>query len=157
MLQDKKRKAEVVEDSDRKRQRCRQETITVHSPQPTTIENSPSTMNIPHESMLAVSIMDGTMASRQHSSCVPEVNVAPMSDPASQSSKTVIPSKRCNPFGGGGPRKRNKTERYVDVRIYAQRRDLEHTHEIQCALTADGGLDLATLSQELNLERCQAS
>jgi hypothetical protein len=158
VLQGKKRTAEVVEDRDRKRQRCSQETITVHPPQPTTIENSPSTMNIPHESMLAVSIMDDTtMVSRQHSTRVPEVNVAPMSDPTSQSSKAVIPSKRCNPFGGGGPRKRNKTERYVDVRIYAQRRDLEHTHEIQCALTADGGLDLATLSRELNLERCQVS
>jgi hypothetical protein len=121
-MQDKKRTAEVVEDTEnggRKRQRCSKESITIHSPQPTTVED--------------------------------------LSDLASQSSEIAIPSKRRNPFGGGGPRKKNKTERYVDVRIYAQRRDLKHIHEIQCALTPDGGLDLGSLSQNLNLKGCQAS
>jgi hypothetical protein len=115
-------------------------------------------MDIPHESTPSVSIrMDTTMASGQHSMRIPDVNVTPMSDPASQSSKIAIPSKRRNPFGEGGPRKRNKSEIYVDVRIYAQQKALQHTHEIQCALTPDGGLDLGRLSQELNLEGCQAS
>jgi len=159
-MKDKKRTVEVVEDTEnrgRKRQRRSEETITVHSP---ITEHSPNTMNIPHESTLSVSIrMDDStiLASRQHSMHTPDVNVAPMSDPASQSLNIAIPSKRRNPFGEGGLRKKNKTERYVDVRIYAQRRDLEYTHEIQCALTPDGGLNLVSLSQELNLEQCQAS
>ena len=136
-MQEKKRAAEAAEDMEnrgRKRQRRSEETIT----------------NIPHESTHSVSIrMDDTnRASRQHS----------MSDPVSQPSKSAIPSKRRNPFGRGGPRKKNKTgEGYVDVRIYAQRRDLVHTHEIQCALTPDGGLDLVNLSKKLNSERCEAS
>jgi len=159
-MQDKKQTVEVVEDTEnrgRKRQRRSEETIMVHS---LIIEHSPSTMNILHESTLLASIrMDDTtiLASRQHSMHIPDVNVAPMSDPASQSLNIAIPSKRRNPFGGGGLRKKNKTEQYVDVRIYAQRRDLEHTHEIQCALTPDGGLNLVSLSREMNLEWCQAS
>jgi hypothetical protein len=161
-MQDKKRTAEVVEDTEnrgRKRQRRSEETITVHSPQPTIIEHSSSTMNIPHEPTLSVSIRldDTILASRQHSMHIPDVNVALMSAPASESLNIAIPSKRRNPFGGGGLRKKNKTERYVDVRVYAQRRDLVHIHEIQCALTPDGGLNLVSLSRELNLDRCQAS
>lgn len=88
---------------------------------------------------------------------IPDMSVAPMSDPASQSSKIAIPSKRRNPFSGGGPRKKNKIERYVGVRIYAQERDIVHTHETQCALTSDGCLDLETVSQKLHLKGCQAS
>lgn len=162
-MQDKKRTAEDVKDTEnrgRKRQRRSEESIAVHSPQPATTEHSQSTMNAPHESTLSVSLQMSdttTPASRQHFMHIPDVNVAPMSGPTSQSSAIAIPSKRPNPFGGGGLRKKNKTERYVDVRIYAQRRDLRHTHEIQCALTPDGGLDLASLSQELNLKGCQAS
>lgn len=87
---------------------------------------------------------------------ISDMNVTPMSDTISQSSK-IAPSKRRNPFGEGGLRKRTKTKRYVDVRIYAQPRDIQHTREIKCALTPDGGLDLASLSQELNLKGCQAS
>ena len=136
-MQEKKRAAEVAEDTEnrgRKRQRRSEETIT----------------NIPHESTPSVSIRmdDATMASRQHS----------MSDPVPQPSKIVIPSKRRNPFGGGGLRKKNKTaEGYVGMRIYAQRRDLVCTHEIQCALMPDGALDLVNLSKKLNLERCEVS
>lgn len=160
-MQNKKRTAEVVEDTEnrgRKRQCRSEESITIHSPQPTTVEQSPSTMSIIHESMPSVDIrMDNaTLASGQHSMRIPDVNVNHTLDPASQSSKIAIPSKRRNPFGGE-PRKKNKTARYVDVRIYAQRRDLGHTHEIRCALTPDGGLDLGSLSQRLNLKGCQAS
>lgn len=162
-MQDKKRTAEVIEDTENrghKRQRRSEETIMVHSPQPMVIEHSPSPMNIPHESTPSVSIqMNDTtvLASGQHSIHIPDTNVAPILDPAPQSSKIAIPSKRRNPFSEGGLKKRNKTGRYVDVRIYAQRRDLEHTHEIRCTLMPDGGLDLVSLSQELNLKGCQAS
>lgn len=45
----------------------------------------------------------------------------------------------------------------MNVRIYAEPKDLEHTHEIQCALTPDGRLDLVSLSQKMNLTMCQAS
>jgi hypothetical protein len=61
-----------------------------------------------------------TLAPGQHSMPISDANVAPMPDSASQLSEIAIPSKRRNPFGGGGLRKKNKTERYVDVRIYAQ-------------------------------------
>jgi len=158
-MKDKKRTVEVVEDTEnrgRKRQRRSEETITVHSP---ITEHSPNTMNIPHESTLSVSIRmdDTTMALGHHSMRIPDVNVTPMSDPTSQSSKIAIPCKRHNPFDEGGLNKKNKTKRYVDVRIYAQRTDLIHTCEIQCALTPDGGLDLGSLSQEFKLKECQAS
>ena len=55
------------------------------------------------------------------------------------------------------PRKKRKTEHYVVVRIYDQRKDLEHTDEIECALMPDGELDLAGLSERLNVKGCQAS
>ena len=84
-----------------------------------------------------------------------DVNDAPTLGPAFRLLKTAIPSKRRNPFGEGKPRKRSKTERYVNVRIYAQPKDLEPTHEIQWALTPDGGLDLAGLSHKLKLKGCQ--
>jgi hypothetical protein len=160
-MKGKKRTAVVVEDTEnRGRKRQREEPITVHSPQPTTVEHSLGTMNTPHESTLPVSIqMDDitTLASRQHSMRIPDVNVVLMSDPATGSSKIAIPSKRRNPFGGGGLRKKNRTERHVNVRVYAQQKDLIHTHEIQCTLTPDGGLDLVSLSQELGSKGCQAS
>ena len=160
-MKGKKRTAVAVEDTEnRGRKRQREEPITVHSPQPTTVEHSPGIMNIPHESTLPVSIqMEDitTLASRQHSMHIPDVNVVLMSDPATGSSKIAILSKRRNPFGGGGLRKKNKTERYVDVRVYAQRNDLIHTHEIQHTLTPDGGLDLVSLSQELGSKGCQVS
>lgn len=43
------------------------------------------------------------------------------------------------------------------MRVYAERKDLKHAHEIQCELTPDGGLDLVILSQKMNLSACQAS
>ena len=88
---------------------------------------------------------------------IPDVKAAPMSDTASQSSEIAIPSKRHNPFGEGGLRKKNKTEKYVDVRVYAQPRDLRHTHETQCALALDGSLDLVRVTRELDLKGCLAS
>jgi hypothetical protein len=45
----------------------------------------------------------------------------------------------------------------VIVRTYKHRKDLEHTNEVECALTPDGGLDLVGLSRELNVKGCQAS
>ena len=50
-----------------------------------------------------------------------------------------------------------KKKRYVVVRVYKQRKDLEHTDEIEHPLMPDGGLDLVALSQELNVKGCQAS
>ncbi|KAH8977095.1 hypothetical protein EDB86DRAFT_2838449 [Lactarius hatsudake] len=41
-------------------------------------------------------------------------------------------------------RKKKKTGGFINVRIYAERKDVDHTHEIQCALTPDGGLNLAS-------------
>jgi len=43
------------------------------------------------------------------------------------------------------------------VRIYEQRKDLEHTDEVECTLTSDGGLDLVGLSQRLNSKGLQVS
>lgn len=96
-------------------------------------------------------------ASTDHPVHIPAANAAPISDPASQSSTTAIPRKRPHLFGGDGARKKKKTAGYINVRIYAERKDLEHTHEAQCALTPDGGLDLVSLSQKMNLTTCQAS
>ena len=69
----------------------------------------------------------------------------------------TIPRKRSYPFNKDVPRKKRKTERYVNVRIYVRQKDLEHMNEIECALMPDGGLDLVGLCQKLNLEGCQAS
>jgi hypothetical protein len=93
---------------------------------------------------------------------LPAANAAPVSNLASQSKTTAIPSKRSYPFvkkKGDEARKmkRKKTVGYIDVRIYAERKDLEHTHEIRCALTTDGGLDLVSLSHRMNFTACQAS
>jgi len=84
-------------------------------------------------------------------------NAGGMSAPACQPSKIAIPRKRSYPFSKDAPRKKRKTESYVVVRTYDQRMDLEHTDEIECALTPDGGLDLAGLSEWLNVKGCQAS
>jgi len=77
--------------------------------------------------------------------------------PTGQLSNIAIPSKRSYPFGKDVPRKKRKKKSYVTVRVYKQRKDLEHTVEIECALMPDGGLDLVALSQELNVKGCQAS
>lgn len=87
------------------------------------------------------------------------VNAGGMSAPTCQSSQIVVPSKRSYPFRKEVPtgRKKRKTDSYVVVRIYEQRKDLEHTDEIECALTPDGELDLAGLSERLNVKWCQVS
>jgi hypothetical protein len=101
--------------------------------------------------------IDTASASTDQRVHIPAANVATISDPVSQSQATAIPRKRRYPFGRDEARKRKKTGRFIDVRIYAERNDLEHTHEIQCTLTPDGGLDLVGLSQKMNLATCQAS
>lgn len=144
-MQVKKRKRGADDAGDRghKRQRRSEEPTTVHLPQPTAAENSHSATEI-------VQFSQGSpppvTSNRPHMN----VNSVPTSGP-------VFPSKRRNPFGEGGSRKKMKIGRYADVRIYAQRKDLEHTREIQCTLTPDGGLDLANLSQKLKLKGCQVS
>jgi hypothetical protein len=45
----------------------------------------------------------------------------------------------------------------VIVRAYKQRKDLEHTDEVECALTPDGDLDLVSVSRKLSVRECQAS
>lgn len=140
-------------------QRRSEEPNTVHFAQPTAAERSHSTMNIVQILHESTSVIPNSprLASGTHLTRIPDVNATHIPGPACRSSKIAIPNKRRNPFGKGGPRKKKKTERYVDVRIYAQRKDLGHTHEIQCALTPDGSLDLASLSQKLNFKGCQAS
>jgi len=88
---------------------------------------------------------------------IPTANAALTLRRVSQSPKTAIPSKRSYPFIGDEPRKKKRTEIYINVRIYAKKNDVEHTHEIQCALTPDGGLDLVGLSQKFNLATYQVS
>jgi hypothetical protein len=43
-------------------------------------------------------------------------------------------------------KKRKKKSGYVVVRVYKQRKDLEHMGEIKYALMPDSGLDLVALS-----------
>ena len=82
------------------------------------------------------------------------VNTGGMSTLTRQPSNIVIPSKRSYPCEKDLPtsRKKRKTDGSVTVpvRVYEQRKDLEHTDEVECALTPDGGLDLAGLSERLN-------
>ena len=165
-MQGEKRAAEDVVDRDHKRQRRCEEPITIHFPQPTTAESSRSaidTIQILHDSTpLDTSNSPpkdtaSSLARHLGHEHIPDMDDTPISGPTCRLSKAAIPSKRRNPFTGGGPRKKMKTERYVTVRVYAQREDLECTHEIQCSLTQDGGLDLAGLSQKLKFKECQVS
>ncbi|KAI0245495.1 hypothetical protein BJV78DRAFT_1158578 [Lactifluus subvellereus] len=133
------------------------EPSTVQFMQPTAVEHSHSTVNtfhIPHESTPPViptsPQMDMALALTHHQEhIIPTANADPTLDPASRTSEVAIPSKQSYPFNKDVPRKKRKTERYVN--------DLEHTNEIEYALTLDGGLDLVDLSQKLNLKGCQAS
>lgn len=81
-----------------------------------------------------------------------------MSTPTCQKCEITIPSKRSYPFAQDAPsdvpRKKKKDERFIIVRVYQQRKDLQHTNEIKCALTPDGGLDLVALSHKLNVNEC---
>jgi hypothetical protein len=101
--------------------------------------------------------IDTASASTDQLAYIPAANITPISDLASQSKTTAIPKKRSYPFERDEARKRKKTGAYIDVRIYAERKDLEHTHEVRCALTPDGGLDLESLSHKMNIRACQAS
>ena len=117
--------------------------------------------NISHDTVPPVipnsSQIDRAPASADRVVHIPAAHAAPISDLASQLSTTAIPSKRSYPFGRDEARKKKKTRGYINVRIYAERKDLEHTHEIRCALTPDGGLDLVSLSHKLNFTACQES
>jgi hypothetical protein len=64
--------------------------------------------------------IDMASASTDQQVHIPAANVTPISDPASQSQATVIPRKRCYPFRRDEARKRKKTGRFIDVRIYAE-------------------------------------
>lgn len=88
---------------------------------------------------------------------MPDGNTDCTSAPGCQSNTIAIPSKQSYPFGKDAPRKKRKVESYILVRIYEQRKDLEHMNEIEYPLTPDGGLDLVGLSQKLNVRQCQAS
>ncbi|KAH9046705.1 hypothetical protein EDB84DRAFT_1435351 [Lactarius hengduanensis] len=153
-----KRAIDNAEDRNRKRQRGSKEPSAVQLAQPTTVEDLHMAVDTPDIS---------------HGTTPPAIPISPRIDtapeltshlvhtpvpvPASQSSTTAIPSKRPYPFSGdGGARKKKKTGGFISVRIYAERKDVNHTHEIQCALTPDGGLNLVGLSRKMNLA-CQAS
>lgn len=162
--QNKKRTIDDEEDRGRKRQRRGEEPSAVQFAPPATQEHlhmAVDTPNISHGTAPPVipnSPRIGTApASTDHLVQIPAANAAPISDPASHSWATAILSKRPYPFSGDGARKKKKTGEYINVRIYAERKDLEHTHEIQCALMPDGGLDLVSLSQKMNLTAYQAS
>ena len=90
---------------------------------------------------------------------IPAANAGGMSAPTCQPSKVVVPCKRPYPCEKDvlTSRKKRKTGSSVVVRIYEQRKDLEHTDEVECALTSDGGLDLVGLSQRLNGKGLQVS
>jgi len=88
---------------------------------------------------------------------IPTANVSHTSAIACQLHRIAIPSKWSCPFGKDVPRKRRKKESYVIVRAYKQWKDLEHTDEVECALTPDGDLDLVSVSQKLSVRECQAS
>jgi hypothetical protein len=113
-------------------------------------------IQVPHEPTSLITPNSPTPAMANNLEQNLAVNADCMSIPTGQSSKIAIPSKRSYPFGKDVPRKKRKKESYVTVRVYKQRKDLEHTDEIECALMPDGGLDLVALSQELNVEGCQA-
>jgi hypothetical protein len=147
----KKRAAEGVDDRDPKRQRCNEGSIAAHLPQAVAEHSHDATSYV----MDTIQISHKPTPPVTSNSPLMNVDDAPTSGPACQVSQVAIPSKRRNPFGEGGPKKRMKTERYANVRIYAQRKDLEHTHEVQCTLTPDGGLDIGDLSHKLKLKECQ--
>ncbi|KAI9444424.1 hypothetical protein BJY52DRAFT_1228866 [Lactarius psammicola] len=142
-----------AEDRSRKRQQDSKEPGAVQFAQPTTVEHLPmdvDTPDISHGTTPPVAPnsprMDTAPALTGHLVHIPAANAAPISEPASQPSTTTIPNKRPYPFSRDeAKKKKKKTGGYINVRIYAERKDVDHTHEIQCALTPDGGLNLASL------------
>ena len=160
MQQNNKRGIDDVGEGRRKRQRCSEEpTRTVQLVQ-STLEGHSHT-HTPHNPMPPVTTnnprMDTEPALTHNLDRIPAANVGCTSASACQPAKVAIPSKRPCPFSKDVPRKKRKEENYVVVRIYEQRKDLEHTNEIECALTPEGALDLKGLSHKLNVKESQAS
>ncbi len=154
-----------AEDRNRKRQRDSKEPGAVQFAQPMTVEHLPmdvETPDISHGTTPPVAQnsprMDRAPALTGHLVHIPAANAAPISELASQPSMIAISSKQPYPFSRDeAKKKKRKTGGYINVRIYAEQKDVDHTHEIQCALTPDGGLNLVSLSQKMNLTACQAS
>jgi hypothetical protein len=165
MTRKNKRSIENEGERDRKRQRYSEEpTSTDQLAQPTAVKqsrNTADTFNVPHGPTFQVTRdsprTDTAPALTRDLEQIPAENADHSSSPACQSFGITIPSKRSYPFSKDASRKRRKKESYVIVRTYQHRKDLEHTDEIECALTPDGGLDLVGLSQRLNVKGCQAS
>ena len=149
-----KQSIDDLEDSDRDRKRKRSSKESISTAQfalrpaaedshdsifPVTSSNSPR--------------VDTASALPQDQDPIPIANVGHI---ACQSHRIAIPNKRSCPFGKDVPRKRRKKERYVIVRAYKQRKDLEHTDEVECTLTPDSDLDLVSVSRKLNVRECQA-
>ncbi|KAH8979322.1 hypothetical protein EDB83DRAFT_2327161 [Lactarius deliciosus] len=159
-----KRTIDNAEDRNQKRQRGSKEPSAVQFAQPTTVEDLHMAVDTPDISrgttppaMPISPRIDTAPELTSHLVHTPAANAAPVLEPASQPSTTAIPSKRPYPFSGDGARKKKKTGRFINVRIYAERKDVDHIHEIQCALTPDGGLNLVGLSRKMNLTAYQAS
>lgn len=165
MQQNNKRGIDNVEEQSRKRQRCSEEPTSAVQLVESTLEGHSHThapanaSDTPHNPMPLVTTNNPRMDTEPaltHNR-IPAANVGCTSASACQPAKTTIPSKRPCPFGKNVPRKKRKRENYVVVRIYEQRKDLEHTNEIECALTPEGALELQGLSQKLKVKESQAS
>ncbi|KAH9013100.1 hypothetical protein EDB85DRAFT_1899919 [Lactarius pseudohatsudake] len=121
----KKRTIDDAEDRNRKRQRGSEEPSAVQFAQPTTVEHLHMAVDTPD-------ISHGTTPAIPKS---PRIDAAPALTMGTKQGK------------------RKKTGGFINVRIYAERKDVDHTHEIQCALTPDGGLNLRVRQVELMLFR----
>ena len=157
-----KRSLEDEGERDRKRQRYGEKpTSTDQFAQPTAVKQSCNTadnFNVPHGPTFQVIPDSDTAPALTHDlEQIPAKNVDHTLSPACQSFGITVLSKRSYPLSEDAPRKRRKRGSYMIVRTYKHRKDLEHTDEIECALTPDGGLDLIGLSQKLNIKGCQAS
>jgi|ERR1700742_79318 len=155
-----KRSNDSVDDSERKRQRlCEELTSTIEFTHPTPTVNPHSEFHIPHKSTLPITLngprIDTAPATHDQEQITAK-NADRTSPPAYQSHTVTIPSKRTCPFGKNMPKKKRRKEGLI-VRIYEEGKDLQHTDEIECILTPEGGLDLAVLAQKLNVNKCQVS
>lgn len=162
-----KRSSDNGEDRSPKRQRrggepsgiieLAQSTAAKHSLSPA------DTFNVPQRPMFGVTpnspetVTVTASAPIKEIELIPTANAGGMSAPTCHPPKAIVPSKRPYPFRKDVPRKKKKTDTCVIVRVYEQRKDLEHTDEIEYALMPDGGLDLAGLSERLNIKGCQVS
>ncbi|KAH9026544.1 hypothetical protein EDB85DRAFT_1893409 [Lactarius pseudohatsudake] len=130
----------TAEDRNRKRQRGSEEPSAVQFAQPTTVEHLHMAVDTPD-------ISHGTTPAIPKS---PRIDAAPaltshLVEPASQPSTTAVHEQTTPTLQWDKARKRKKTGGFINVRIYAERKDVDTTHEIQCALTPDGGLNLRSL------------